>query len=154
MANISAITDREIALVSRFIALLKEEQVVLQRADASALSEISEAKAGLVEQLNALELERRSALGSPADQNTRAAMAEWLTKNPQQQTVAVNWKKLLELAAEAKELHELNGTLLATHLNQTAEALAALTWRAEKTTLYGSDGQTAQRTGSRIVDSA
>lgn len=154
MANISAITDREIALISRFITLLKEEQVVLQRADASALLSISSAKASLVEQLNTLELDRRSALGSSADQNTRAAMTAWLTKNPQQQTLAVNWKKLLELAAEAKELHELNATLLATHLQQTAEALATLTWHAEKNTLYGSDGQTAPRTGSRIVDSA
>jgi flagellar biosynthesis/type III secretory pathway chaperone len=40
------------------------------------------------------------------------------------------------------------------HLQQTSEALVILTRQAEQHTLYGSNGQAAQVSGSRIVDSA
>jgi len=154
MPDIAAITEREIALISRFVALLKDEQETLKRADASALPEISSAKIGLVEQLNLLEVERRTALGIVGDEKTRAAMTVWLANNPNDQTAAVNWEKLLNLAQEAKQLHELNAQLVGMHLQQTSEALVILTRQAEQHTLYGSNGQAAQVSGSRIVDSA
>lgn len=154
MSEIAAITEREIALISRFVALLKDEQETLKRADASALPEISAAKIGLVEQLNLLEAERRAALGIVGDENTRAAMGAWLANKPNDQTAAVNWEKLLNLAQEAKQLHQLNAQLVGMHLQQTSEALVILTRQAEQHTLYGSNGQAAQVSGSRIVDSA
>ena len=154
MPDIAAITEREIALISRFVALLKDEQETLKRADASALPEISAAKIDLVEQLNLLEAERRTALGIAGDEKTRAAMAVWLANKPNDQTAAVNWEKLLNLAQEAKQLHELNAQLVGMHLQQTSEALVILTRQAEQHTLYGSNGQAAQVSGSRIVDSA
>jgi flagella synthesis protein FlgN len=118
------------------------------------LPEISAAKIDLVEQLNLLEAERRTALGIVGDENTRAAMGVWLANKPNDQTAAVNWKKLLNLAQEAKQLHELNAQLVGMHLQQTSEALVILTRQAEQHTLYGSNGQAAQVSGSRIVDSA
>ena len=154
MPDIAAITEREIALISRFVALLKDEQETLKRADASALPEISAAKIDLVEQLNLLEAERRTALGIAGDEKTRAAMAVWLANKPNDQTAAVNWEKLLNLAQEAKQLHQLNAQLVGMHLQQTSEALVILTRQAEQHTLYGSNGQAAQVSGSRIVDSA
>ena len=90
MSEIAAITEREIALISRFVALLQDEQETLKRADASALPEISAAKIDLVEQLNLLEAERRTALGIVGDEKTRAAMAVWLANNPNDQSAAVN----------------------------------------------------------------
>jgi flagella synthesis protein FlgN len=154
MSGIATIAEREIALISRFIALLKDEQEALKLADASALPEISAAKIDLVEQLNLLEAERRSALGITGDEKTQAAMAVWLTNNPKDKTAAVNWKKLLNLAQEAKQLHELNAQLVGMHLQQTSEALVILTRQAEQHTLYGSNGQAGQFSGSHIVDSA
>jgi flagella synthesis protein FlgN len=58
------------------------------------------------------------------------------------------------LAKEAKALHDLNGKLLNIHLQQTTEAIAVLTQQHQAHSLYGSDGQSAMSTGSRIVDSA
>ena len=75
MSEIAAITEREIALISRFVALLKDEQETLKRADASALPEISAAKIDLVEQLNLLEAERRTALGKIAKFGSRGQAA-------------------------------------------------------------------------------
>ena len=154
MSDVAAITEREIALISSFIACLNEEQECLKRADASSLPEISAAKIELVDQLNALEIERRSALGIASDTNTREAMAQWLKTHIEAQTAAVNWENLLNLAREAKQLHELNARLVDIHLQQTSEALTILTRQADQHTLYGSNGQAAQNSGSRIVDSA
>lgn len=155
MSEIAAITAREIALISRFIALLNNEQEILKRAEATDLPEISAAKISLAEQLNTLEIERRSALGITSHENPREAMAKWLAQHPAEQTAAVNWKTLLNLAGEAKQQHELNARLVGIHLQQTTEALAILNRQSsEQLPLYGSNGQAAQSSGSRIVDSA
>lgn len=155
MAEVSAITEREIELISRFVVLLKDEQDALKRADPSVLQEIGAEKTGLAEQLNALEADRRLALGITDDQNTREAMAGWLARHPEESTAAVNWEKLLELSREAKQLHELNAGLVAMHLQLASDALTILTRQSEQHhALYGSDGQAAPVSGSRIVDSA
>ena len=154
MTDVTAITEREITLVSRFISLLQDEQETLKRADATALAEIGAAKIDLVEQLNSLETERRDLLGITGNENTRQAMTDWLANHPQAQTAAVNWESLLNLAREAKQLHELNASIVGMHLRQTSEALFILTRQAEQHALYGSDGQASQISGSRIVDSA
>lgn len=154
MSAIAVLTEREIPLISSFVALLQDEQACLTRADVAALEAIGSAKAVLAEQLNALEGERRALLGLDAQRKTREGMADWLQQHPDARNVAVNWEKLLILAGEAKTLHELNTKLLGMHLQQTSEALAALTRKAENVSLYGSNGQTALSSGSRIVDSA
>lgn len=154
MADLSAITEREIALIARFIELLQDEQGALRRADTEPLPTIGTEKVTLVEQLNKLENERRAALGLDAAEAPRAAMEKWLAANPAQKRAAQNWAKLLELANEARELHQLNAGLVAMHLQQTGEALNVLTTRRPADGLYGSDGQAAPPSGSRIVDSA
>lgn len=154
MADVAAITEREIALITRFVDLLKEEQATLRGTDSAALPELGSAKAALVEQLNILEDQRVAALAMPSDEKPRAAMEQWLAANPSQRAAAVNWTKLLELAEEARQLHHLNAGLVALHLQRTQEALAILNGRTASETLYGSDGQTATASGSRIVDSA
>ncbi len=154
MADLAAITAREVALISRFIELLKDEQETLCHADPEPLTHIGAAKVELVEQLNALEDERRAALGIGGEDKTRAAMESWLAAHPAEQKIAGDWKTLLELSREAKQLHELNAGLVALHLQQTGDALHILDSRRAADSLYGSDGQAAGPSGSRIVDSA
>jgi flagella synthesis protein FlgN len=154
MSGVAELTEREIPLISRFVSLLQQERDCLTRVDVAALEEVGHAKIALAEQLDALETERRTLLQLGPLENTREGMANWLNKHPEDSNVAVNWEKLLNLAAEAKALHELNAKLLGIHLQQTTEALAVLTRQAENVSLYGSNGQTALSSGSRIVDSA
>lgn len=155
MAEIAAITWREVELISRFVDLLNQEQEMLKRADASVLPEIGAAKAKLVDQLNGLENERRQALAIEGSQTPRSAMDQWLLAHPDDREAAANWKKLLDLSRKAKQLHELNTGLVSMHLQQTSEALAILTQQPPRqTALYGSDGQAAQASSSRIVDKA
>lgn len=154
MSILSGIIDREIDLVSRFIAVLNEEQDCLKQANPALLQDIGTRKLTLVEQMNTLEVERMAAIGEPGKPSNRTSMEGWLAKNPVDTAAALSWAKLLELAREAKSQHDLNGSLVAMHLKNTAEALAILTQEANKTGLYGASGQAIQGTGSRIVDSA
>ncbi|MBS1141018.1 MAG: FlgN [Proteobacteria bacterium] len=154
MSILAGIIEREIDLVSRFIAALNEEQDCLKQAEPAPLPGLGVTKAELVEQMNALENERMAAIGEAGKPSGRASMENWLTNNPSDTAAALNWKKLLDLAREAKSLHELNGSLVEMHLKNTAEALVILTQQANRTSLYGSSGQAMPDTGSRIVDSA
>lgn len=154
MPEIAAITQREVELVSRFIDLLTEEQAVLTRGDAPALADIDSTKITVVAQLNALEDERRSAIGMPDIQNPRQAMTEWLAAHPDEIEAAAKWAQVVELSSRAKQLHDLNVSLLTMRLHKTTEALAILTGQSRQPSLYGSNGQASQASGSRIVDSA
>lgn len=151
---VAAIIEREIELVSRFVAVLNEEQDALKRGDVAALPELISRKTPLVDQLNAIEGERLGALNLPAATTERGVMEDWLARNSNDTVAAANWIKLLNFAREAKSLHELNAQLVDMHLRQTSETLSILTYQPEKSVLYGSSGQTMPTTGSRIVDSA
>lgn len=153
MSIVSGIVEREIDLVSQFIALLKEELDCLMQANPTLLPELNAIKASLVDQMNALESERMAAIGQAGSPSNRATMESWLTQNATDMAAVLNWNNLLDLAREAKGLHEQNGRLVEMHLRNTSETLAILT-PANRPSLYGATGQAMQDTGSRIVDSA
>lgn len=152
--KLTALTEQEIALISRLLCRLEEEQEALKTANATALPALGEDKLKLIEQLNVLESARADVLRCSAGEDVRAAMEAWLNQHPDQKQLAGNWKKLLDLARQAKQMHEVNGQLVNMHLQQTKEILAALTMTAQQNTLYGANGQASTGSGSRIVDSA
>lgn len=154
MSVVSEILEREIELISRFVAVLNDEQACLTAANPAELPEISATKSGLVEQLNAIEGERMTAIGLTGSLSDRATMEDWLSRNTDDANATVSWEKLLILAREAKTLHEMNGRLVALHTRNTAEILAILTQESKQPGLYGASGQAMPTTGSRIVDSA
>ncbi len=154
MSVVAGILEREVNLVSRFVATLNEEQQVLSKGEASLLGEISAHKITLVDKLNALESERMAAIGHPGQRSDQASMKTWLENNVADSVATGYWQKLLELAREAKTLHELNAQLLDIHLKNTADTLAILTQQASQSALYGASGQSLAGSGSRIVDSA
>lgn len=154
MSTLSALTEQEIGLMTDLLSRLKEEQDALKNGNAGALPTLGEAKLKLIEQLNAIETARSQFLLCKGGTDVRAAMQAWLAAHPDQLTLATSWNKVLDLARQAKLLHEVNGKLVGMHLQQTNEMLAALTSPAQQNTLYGSDGQASLASGSRIVDSA
>jgi len=154
MSKLAALTEQEIGLMTELLARLKEEQDALKIGDAAALPALGDAKLGLIDQLNAIESARAEFLGCKAGLDVRASMTDWLAAHPDQQPLAASWKKLLDLARQARLLHEINAKLVGMHLQQTNEMLGALTSPAHQNALYGSDGQASPASGSRIVDSA
>lgn len=153
MSEASVLIEREITLISRFVDALRKEQDVLKEGRADDLLPIVEEKSVLAEQLNVLEGERHALLGLGHAAYDAKAMSDWLA-TANDPLAAVNWKKLLELAREAKALHQINGRLIDMHLQNTTGSIAVLTQKSVPPPLYGADGQTANHTGSRIVDSA
>ena len=154
MTPLAGVLTREIDQVSRFLLLLKTEQEVLKSGQPDDLAIINEEKVKLVAQLNHLSAERAQLTSELESAANQASIASWLALQPREKQSAVLWDKLIQIAREAKELHDLNGQLTSMHLRQTNDALAILTERQPEKTLYGSNGQSSQLTGSRIVDSA
>ena len=154
MTDLTSVLTRETELVSRFILVLNQEQAALKSARPDALAAINAEKLQLVEQLNQIGNERAQLANLAGTASDLEKMKAWLQQHPQEKKSAALWVKLLRLAREAKTLHDLNGKLLNMHLQQTTDALAVLTHQHQTHSLYGSDGQSAMSTGSRIVDSA
>lgn len=154
MTTVAITLAREIELISRFLEILNKEQEALKKGDPAALPPLGEAKTVIISELNSVEDQRNRLIGSTTGSTGRSSMAAWLSNNSQTTHCSELWGKLLELASEAKRMHELNGQLLAMHLRKTGDALAILTKRNQENTIYSSDGQTTSYTGSRIVDSA
>lgn len=154
MSGMLEILKRESETLSRFVLVLADEQALLRSAQATDLPAITQEKLKLVEQLNQLGAERRALLPNTPATDDSTAMAQWLKANASDTEAARTWQGILELAREARQMHERNGKLVTILLQKTNDALAILTQRAPEQTLYGSDGQTAAATGSRLVDSA
>lgn len=154
MTPLADALTRETALVSRFVALLEQEQESLKSGLPTALEEISQQKVALVGQLNQLEAHRSTLLTPAAHANDPSGILTWLAQHPQDKQIRPLWDKLIALARQAKALHTVNGELIGLHLKRTSEALATLEQHKQQHSLYGSDGQAATSTGSRIVDSA
>jgi flagellar biosynthesis protein FlgN len=154
MDSIATITEGEIELISRFVSLLSEERDALKAANIAALPVIAANKLQLIDQLNAVEQTRSQLLGCPESKHIRQAMAHWIADHPGEKATATSWKKVLELSLQAKQAHELNSRLINMHMQQNSEMLDILTGQAGRSSLYGSNGQTSQATGNRIIDSA
>lgn len=149
MSPLSAALQREIDIASRFLSVLEREQEALSASNMLPLEQINGEKAELIGLLNSASQEREQFTGPIS-----GSLAQWLKENSQDAEAAILWEKLSAVARQAKQTHELNGKLIAMHLSRTSEALAILTHRQQHNSLYGSDGQAFQTTGSRIVDSA
>lgn len=154
MPALAELLAAEVKLVESFIACLTAEQEALTVGDVSALTAFNTQKAGLADQLNRLEDDRNAFLKQAGMSADRQGIAGWLAKNRQDRAAGQAWESLMELAGKARELNNLNGQLIAIRLHATNQALATLTQQAQRATLYGPDGQTTLRTGSRIIDAA
>lgn len=147
----------ELALLERFRAMLSDEQALLQAGDADALPPLTTQKNSLAEQLALTMQQREQALVQLGLQQGRAGMEAWLASFPETSRLShqARWQKLLSLADECRNEHELNGKLLAMRLAQNQQALTALLSAGGKPLTYGPDGQQRLGIGSgRTLGSA
>lgn len=154
MLVLADLLARESDFVREFIASLNQEQEALKRGETEPLAAITRRKTELVEQLNAVERERHVLLQRAGHTGDREGMMAWIAGNPGERAAGERWGKLMELAAEARRINQLNGRLIAIRLHATNQALGVLTEQPQRTGLYGRDGLTTTRTGSRIIDAA
>ena len=94
---------------------------MLRSAQAAELPAITQEKITLVEQLNQLGAERRALLPKTQASDDAAAMTEWLMSNSSNTDAAQTWRGILELAREARQMHERNGKLVSILLQKPFE---------------------------------
>ena len=133
----------EIEALRTFVAVLREEQQSLIHGALDQLARFAEPKANCLIELTRLGELRLQVLrdqGLPAD---RAGMERFLGEhaNGAPQVLAA-WQQVLALTADAHRLNDLNGTLIATRLRGTQQALAALFAAARIPGAYAADGST------------
>jgi flagellar biosynthesis protein FlgN len=154
MSELEKLLNEEKGLVVRFLDALRKEQAALVDGDAAVLRPISDAKLKLVEQLNHIEVSRSNLTSLPGSIAGKNGMLQWLDQHPEEKNCRALWLKIMSLARVARQMHAMNGELISMHLAKTSEALSILVQKQKDVSLYGSNGQSDNGTGSRIVDSA
>lgn len=145
---------RETALVAEFLALLKEEERVLNTGDADALELIIQKKQLAMNALHSIEAERLELFSRlnivPAKDGGRffLLLPEGLT------LLDEAWGQLLEVITQAHAQHELNGVLIAAYQQKTSAALGVLLQNHNELSLYNRGGTASPFAARRLVDSA
>lgn len=150
--RVAALLAEEVRLLQLFLDTLGREQTRLSQGVVDDLTALAEEKSALAGQLAALCAEREGVL-SPAPEGGRAAMLAWLD-SPAGKEQRPLWSRLLELAAQARNLNEINGKLVALHLQNNQQALATLLAAGGQLVTYGPDGQQQGGGSGRSLGSA
>lgn len=158
-----AVLRRELELVTEFIRLLRAEAVCLQGNKTDGLDALVAEKTVVLAQLEAAEKERLAFVPTPSQaaaadaaevsKDIHAPMRELLVRQQDDEASRL-WQELRALSAQVRELNQKNGEKLSAHLLRTGEALSILMQGQDKTTLYGSDGQTRTSGSGRTFGSA
>lgn len=130
----------EVTRIEEFIALLQREQEFLASGAVDPLLALIESKNSLANALARLAQTRERILMELGLPTGREGMEAWLEKSG---TAADRqaWTRLLELAAQARELNATNGKLIGLQMQHNQQALAALMSAVDRVTTYGPDGQ-------------
>lgn len=150
--DILRLLSNELAAVAEFTALLQQEQQALVTGVVEGFESLATAKLGIADRLNALSNAREQSLRRAGLPEGRQGMDAWLAT--QQASARSDWQSLLNTAAEARRLNELNGKLIAERLSNNQQALSILTAATNRAALYGPDGQTHVSGAGRKLGSA
>jgi flagella synthesis protein FlgN len=148
----SAHLAQEIEAADRLVALLKQEQEHLIKADIESLTVLTEEKTRLVSAMSELAMARHRSLAASGLSATEEGMQQWMKGLAPAAPASRAWSRLLELMRSAKELNRTNGILINTHLSRNQSALGVFQQQAKGGELYGPNGQaTAKPTGRGLV---
>ena len=148
-----SILERETDLVTRFVGILTQEQEILVRGKPQDLAPLTEAKTPLIDELMALASQRDDALRAEGFPQDVDGLKTWVTLQGNQQLEAT-YETLKRASAEAKRLNQLNASLVSTRLQITQQALSVLLPAENAPALYDTQGQSAQKVGYKLIDSA
>lgn len=151
-ANPAAHLAQEIEAADRLVALLKQEQEHLIKADIESLTALTEEKTRAVSNMSELAMARHRHLAASGLPPTEEGMQQWMKSIASATPASRAWSRLLELMRSAKELNRVNGILINTHLSRNQAALGVFQQQAKGGDLYGPDGQaTAKPAGRGLV---
>jgi flagellar biosynthesis protein FlgN len=152
-ASPAAHLAQEIEAADRLVALLKQEQEHLIKADIESLIALTEEKSKTVSHISELSMMRHRELASAGLPATDEGMQQWLKSVDQAAPAGRSWSRLLDLMRTAKELNRTNGILINTHMSRNQAALDVLQQNSSQGgAFYGPNGQaTAKPAGRGLV---
>lgn len=143
---------QEIEAADRLVALLKQEQEHLIKADIDGLTALTDEKTRAVSAMSELAMARHRSLASAGLNATEEGMQQWIKGVASTAPASRAWSRLLELMRSAKELNRTNGILINTHLSRNQAALGVLQQNTKGGEFYGPNGQaTVKPTGRGLV---
>lgn len=154
MTDLLRILEAEADAVSRFVELLRLEQIALSNGDTDNLVDLTQDKSAVTSELAALADRRNSALVGIGLKSDRAGIEAWFERVPPDARTRDAWSTTMALAGEARELNRLNGELIQIRLQHNAQALEAMQGASRTLHLYGPDGQATPTLSRRINDAA
>lgn len=138
----------ETAQLEQFVSLLGEERQVLDVRNVEPLFALAERKAQIAAKLKQFADARSALLAQAGLANARDGILTLIGKADHP-----DWQRYLELAQQARDLNRDNGQMVTEMLRNNHQALAVLLAHSDQPTIYGRDGQTRTRPGSRHLGS-
>jgi flagellar biosynthesis protein FlgN len=139
----------EQAAANTMLQLLKQEQSALVDADVDRLATLTGEKAKIAALMAQCAQHRHNALEKAGFEASESGMQGWLDKTGANPAGKKAWAELLALVEAAKELNRVNGLLIGQHIARNQTALNILQGNAEGSAIYGPNGQSATKIGSR-----
>lgn len=140
-ARIATRLGAELEVFKEFHSTLKDEQAALIHSKADGLLQLAARKSELYQQLSDFGNERDRLLSAAGFEANATGMRGWFDALGVDSATRKRWDQLLELARDAEQLNQSNGTLIETHLRHNQQVLAVLHAAANPGSLYGRNGQ-------------
>ena len=137
--------EAEVSAFRELLVVLHTEQGVLRRADAEALAQLVPAKEQKLATLGSLARKRGDVLRKSGFPDTRSGMEAWLATGPQADRGRAQFRELLELAREARDLNASSQRLAVIQYRHFERAGAALRRATGQDDVYGADGRPRHR---------
>lgn len=132
-----------------FVELLQEERATLGQADVEPLFVLAERKNAQATTLQQLATRRAELLAQAGLPHSREGI-ERLIKDSRLPA----WQAFNAAAQLARDLNDVNGVMISERLKNNHQALAVLMRAADQPAVYGPDGQSRPKPGSRLFGSA
>lgn len=147
-ARLALLLHSELTDLAQLREVLAQENLILQDARTDDLPAVTQRKATLAQRLEQRLHEREALLAEMGHPSAQAGMSAWLATltEPIRSENTGHWQRLLHLAEECRNEHQLNGKLIGLLMTQNQKALTALLSAGGQPLTYGPDGQ--QRIGA------
>lgn len=141
-----ALLVAETQQVRDFVAVLEQERQILSGQDVEPLFALSEEKNRYARLLQQAADTRTVLLAQAGLKHDKAGVETLLgsADNPA-------WLNYLKAVSDARQLNQNNGKILTERLAHNHQALAILMAHSDQPTVYGPDGSTRTRPGSRLL---
>jgi flagella synthesis protein FlgN len=151
LQRIALLLEAESSQLRKFLDLLEREEAVLVSGDTDGLLSITKEKNERYRQLQHLHDDRSILIARFGQGNGDSAIRSVCAKLPK---ALARWDEVLSLAERAKERNQINGQLIAKHMQHNQAALSVLLSAADHPQLYNADGQARPSSGGRMLASA